>query len=117
MNVYWMIQATINDGQLDALKAQMTTMVEATQTNEPGALNYEWWIGADEKTLHIYERYADSDAVMAHMVNIKSHLPAFMGMITMTAPITVYGPANDQVKAAFADMGPIYLGTLGGFAR
>ncbi len=62
--IHWVIELAIKDGQLDAFKALMTEMVEATQANETGATHYEWYISDDEKTCHIYERYVDSAATM-----------------------------------------------------
>ena len=59
-NVFWVVELAIIPGQLDAFKALMNEMVAATQADEPGALNYEWFISEDGTTCHIYERYADS---------------------------------------------------------
>jgi quinol monooxygenase YgiN len=42
-------------------------MVEATQKNEAGTLNYEWAISDDRQICHSYERFQDSAAAMAHM--------------------------------------------------
>jgi len=38
----------------------MAAMVEATQRNEVGALNYEWAISDDRQVGHLYELYQDS---------------------------------------------------------
>jgi quinol monooxygenase YgiN len=57
-------------GQLEVFKALVSGMVEATRANEPGALNYEWLISEDGTSCHIYERHADSAAVMTHMGNL-----------------------------------------------
>jgi len=68
-HVFWILEADIKAGQLDKLKALMREMVEGTQRDEPRALNYEWFIADDGKSLHLYERYADPDAVMVHRGN------------------------------------------------
>jgi quinol monooxygenase YgiN len=46
----------VNPGRLEDLKKLMTEMVEATQGNEIGALNYEWAISEDRQVCDIYER-------------------------------------------------------------
>jgi quinol monooxygenase YgiN len=114
-NVYWTIHATLHDGKLDDLKELMGKMVELTN-GESGALNYEWSISADQKTLYVFERYADSAAVMAHMANVGPHLPTLMEYVTLAAPL-VLGAPDDTVKAAFADFGATYGTEIGGFAR
>ena len=40
-NVYWVFELAINPGRFEDLKTLMAAMVEATQRNEVGALNYE----------------------------------------------------------------------------
>ena len=38
--VHWLLEVSVNDGQLDTFKALIAEMVEATQ-REPGTLIYE----------------------------------------------------------------------------
>lgn len=63
--VHWLLALNIKEGELDNFKALVKEMVDATKANEPGTLNYEWFVSDDEKTCHIYERYADSAATMS----------------------------------------------------
>ena len=71
-NISWNLRVSIREGQLDNFNALMSEMVESTQS-EVGALMYEWFLSEDKTTCHIYERYADSDAVMAHLGNFGSN--------------------------------------------
>ena len=116
-NVFWILEANINAGQLDNLKALMTEMVEATKRDEPGALNYEWFIADDGNSLHLYERYADSGAVMVHRGNFgQKFVEQFLAYLTVTK-ITMYGNPNDQIREGFAVSTPIYMRLSAGFAR
>lgn len=116
-NVYWVLELTINDGQQEAFKALAAEMSEATQANEPGALNYEWTIGEDGKTVHIYERYADSAATMVHLAAFGANFAErFLTVFTPTR-FVVYGNASDEVKEALSGFGPAYLTPTAGFAR
>ena len=116
-DVFWMLEMTIRPGQLDALKALMPEMVEATQANEPGTLNYEWFISADETQCHIYERYADSDAVMTHLGNFGANFAErFMACFEPTS-FSVYGPASTDVRDALAAFGAVHLDAMDGFRR
>lgn len=116
-HVYWLLQVAVKDGQLDNLRSLMTEMSTATQNDEPGTLNYEWWIGDDEKTIHIYERYADSGAAIIHVGNFGSKfMERFMGAADPTA-ITVYGDASPELREALAGFGAVHMGAFGGFTR
>ncbi len=67
--VHLLLALNIKEGELDNFKALVKEMVDATQANEPGTLNYEWFLSDDEKTCHLYERYADSAATMTHLAS------------------------------------------------
>ena len=114
-NVFWVVELAIRPGQLQAFKALMNEMVEATQANEPGALNYEWFISGDGTTCHIYERYADSAAVMTHMGNFAAFGERWTAAVEATG-MTLYGTPSDEVKAVFGGTGTL-MAPLGGFVR
>src|SRR3954462_13180207 len=84
-HVFWILEADIKAGQLDTLKALTREMVEGTQRDEPGALNYEWFIADDGKSLHLYERYADSGAAMVRLGNLgQKYAERFLTYLTIT---------------------------------
>ncbi len=116
-NVFWMLEVSINEGKLDDFKALMTEMVDATKADEPGALNYEWFISADNSSVHIYERYADNAATMVHLGNFGSKFAGrFMECVTPSR-FMLYGPADDKVLGALGPMGAVHHSQIGGFAR
>jgi quinol monooxygenase YgiN len=114
--VSWMLEATVKPGQLDTFKALMEEMVEGT-SKEPQTLNYEWYLSDEGGTLHLYEKYADSDAMIAHVNGFLEKWAArFMACIEVTR-FTVYGDPSASARELLAGFGPTYLGPLGGFAR
>jgi quinol monooxygenase YgiN len=116
-NIYWMLELAIRGDSQEPLKALLDEMVAATQADEPGTLNYEWFISADGKQCHIYERYADSAALMTHLGNFGSKFAKrFMSLLQPTR-FVVYGNTDDQVKSGLAGLGPVYMAPLGGFTR
>ena len=116
-HVYWTIDAKLADGKADALNEVCAKCSALTKDNEPGALAYEWWLSEDNSTVHIYERYTDSAAVMAHMGNVGPHLPELMALI-VEPKVTMYGSPDETVRGAFADFKPLYMTNhVGGFHR
>jgi quinol monooxygenase YgiN len=116
-HVFWILEADIKAGQLDELKALMREMVDGTQRDEAGALNYEWFIADDGTSLHLYERYADPHAVMVHRENFaQKYRERFLTCLTITK-MTLYGNLNSEIRAAFAPSNPVCMSMADGFAR
>ena len=114
--VSWSLQMSVREGCLDDAKALVPEMVEGTR-NEPGALTYEYYLSDDGGSCHIYERYTDSDAVMAHLGNFgANYAERFMACFEPTS-FSVYGPASDEVRGALEGFGAAHFGSMGGFRR
>ncbi len=114
--VSWVVQCAVKDGELDAFKELMEEMV-AGESEEPGTLNYEWFISDDGSTVHIYEKYADSAAAVSHVKTFGAKwADRFMGCVDVQR-VTAYGNPDEAAQKAIASMGAKQLGTWGGFAR
>jgi len=113
--IHWLLEVAIQPGQLANFRAVAKDLIAATQS-EPGTLNYEWNLNADETTCHIYERYQDSAAVLTHVTSFGRFAERFMQACRPTR-FYVYGTPTDEVKAALTDFGPTYFTSLGGFSR
>ena len=113
--ISWLLVVEIQPGQLDNFRALARDLVASTQT-EPGTLAYEWNLNADETVCHIYERYQNADAVLTHVQSFGTFAARFMEASNPTR-FHVYGPVNDAVKEALADLQPVYFSDLGGFSR
>ena len=116
-HVYWMLEVELGAGQDAAFSDLMAEMVRVTQANEPGTLNYEWHRGADGKAVHIYERYANSDAVLTHLGSFGANFAQRFLAIMKPTRFTVYGAPNAAVREALAGFGPVFMNTVGGFGR
>ena len=116
-NISWNIQLTVNDGHLDDLKSLMAEMIDSTDTNESGTLQYEWFMSDDETTLHVNERYTNADAMMVHIGNFGAHFAErFMTYLTIQS-FTIYGAATDDIKDALDPLGAAFFAKLGGFSK
>ncbi len=116
-NVHWILEVAIKDGELDNFKALAEEMSAATKANEPGTLAYEWFVSADGKTCHIYERYADSAATMVHLGSFGANFAERLLAIAEPKRFDVYGNPDDQVRAALAGFGAVHFDQVAGFAR
>lgn len=115
-HVSWLLELAVKAGQLDDLKALMAEMVESTKS-EAGAMIYEWSITDDNSTLHLYERYADSGAVLTHSAGFREKFAQRFRAALDPIRLTVYGTPSDEVREALGGLGPVYMTPFGGFAR
>jgi quinol monooxygenase YgiN len=115
-HVSWVIELAVKPGQLDSFKELMDEMVAGT-SNEPETLNYEWYISGDDGTVHIFEKYKDSDAMVTHVSGfMEKWAGRFLECVDPTR-FTVYGDPSDAARELLAGFGPTYLAPWGGFAR
>lgn len=112
--VAWMLECSVNDR--DALDSVMADLVSAVQANEPGTTHFEWNISDDGATLNLHERYADTDAALAHLGGFGPFAERFMAALTVNK-MTVYGAPSDELKEALAGFSPTFMSGIGGFAR
>src|SRR5260370_42399784 len=67
-HVSWVNELAVKEGKLETFRELMEEMVSGT-SGEPGTLAYQWYISHDGGTVHVFEIYADSEAVGAHHVS------------------------------------------------
>jgi quinol monooxygenase YgiN len=114
--ISWVVELAVKPGQLESFRALMREMVESTRA-EPGALSYEWFVREDGSVVHIYERYADSPAALAHLAGFgEKFAERFLGMVEPTR-VSVYGNPSAEARSVLDGFGANYLGDFGGFVR
>jgi quinol monooxygenase YgiN len=115
-HVSWILECAVKDGQLAAYRELMEEMVAGTST-ERGALAYEWYISADETTVHLLEKYASSDAAITHISGfLEKWARRFMACVDVTG-FVVYGDPSPAAREILDGMGAKYLAAWGGFSR
>jgi quinol monooxygenase YgiN len=114
--VSWLVEVDVKPGQLDTFKVLVNDMVESTSA-EPGTLSYEWFISDDGTVVHIYERYADSEQLLAHFQGFLDKFAERFSASVDLKRFFVYGEPSAAAREALDALSPIYLGTLGGFVR
>ena len=78
MQISWWVELAVRPGCLDAFAALTGEMVASTHA-ERGVLAYQRFISDDQQTVHVHERYENSDAAMAHLVRFAPSSVTAMG--------------------------------------
>lgn len=112
--VSWLLTLDMKD--LDGFKAVMADMVEATKAEE-GALHYEWFIGEDEMTAQIYERYTNSAAAVAHLKTFNERFANPFLAAVAPKGLAVMGEPSEDARKMLTAMGGAFFGPLGGFTK
>lgn len=115
--IEWILEMDILPEEAGTMQSLVDEMVAATQTDEPNALTYEYYVNADRTTCTVIERYADNDAVLQHLGNFGAKFADRFLKTFAPVNFVVYGPANDQVRTALADFGATYSDRIAGFSR
>ena len=112
--VYWVF--TVEVDRMDMFRPLIPKLIAATR-KEPGALQLEFNIGDDQKTVDIFERYKDSKAALVHQVeSFAPHSKEFFAVAKLTRWV-IYGTPSDEFKKASSDLHPIYMQLFDGFVR
>lgn len=95
---------TIHKGQLEAFKQVLTRIFDKVRGNEPGTLGLAAYFNEDQTVCVVQERYASSDAVLAHLANVGADLGALGA--TCALSVEVFGDPSPTLLAAAAAMQP-----------
>jgi quinol monooxygenase YgiN len=115
-HVSWVIELAVKDGAHDTFKELMDEMVSGTR-EEPQTLAYEWYISDDGGTIHIYEKYADSEAMVAHVDGfMEKWAKRFLECVDVTR-FVAYGDPSPAARTLLDGFRATYLAPWGGFSR
>ena len=115
-HVAWIIECTVRDGQFAALTELLDEMVEGTSA-EPPTLAYEWYLSGDQGSLHGFEKYADSDAMISHVNGFLEKWAArFTGCLVIDR-LVVYGDPSPAAREILDGWHAVYMGPWKGFSR
>ncbi len=114
--VSWLLMLAVKPGELEEFEDLMTEMVAHTRS-EPGTLAYEWFVSDDGSEVHLYERYIDSAAAMAHLIGFGKHFAQRFTAATDQKAMYVYGNPDETLRRAVSSPTTEFVGPFGGFAR
>ena len=113
--IYWVLSLTVDE--MDKFKPLIQKLVAATE-KEPGTLEYEYAVGADQKSVDIFERYTDSHAAVVHVTeNFGPNFSKEFMSLVKPVRFVVYGRPTEELKKTLADFQPTYMTPFDGFTK
>lgn len=94
----------VDKADLEAFKALVATAV-AGAAEEPGTLGYDWFSDQDESAFFVRERYASSDALLAH-AQASAETVGRLAELAGGLKVEIFGDPTPEVIEAMAAIGP-----------
>ena len=119
---FFIVELKVNPSQIHELRSVIQGMVDSARTDEPGTLNYEWFLNEGRTACYIYERYADPAAVVTHGSTLPEKLHQ-RGRAFPPTRLTVYGKVMEEVlekkiePVRKAGVNVLFLERIGGLTR
>jgi len=112
--IAWRVELAVKPGRLDPFRALTGEMVDFTR-GESGVLSYQRFVSDDGTSVHIYERYADSAAALAHLRNFGKIFAKRFQELVERRRFTVFGDPSAELRALLDGLGATYLKAFGDF--
>jgi quinol monooxygenase YgiN len=71
---------------------------------EPGVLSYQRFVSEDGAIIHLYERYADSAAALAHLEVFAERFANRLSAMVERNAFTVFGYPSSELKCSTDSM-------------
>jgi len=113
--ISWHVELLIKPGQLESFRALTGEMVELTR-REQGVLSYQRFISEDGETVHVFERYENSTAALAHLRIFAREFAERFQKLVERQSFVVFGDPTAELKAALDEYGATYAKPFGDFA-
>lgn len=116
-HVSWMFELAIKEGRDADFHTMASEMSAATMQNEPGTLDYEWYVSDDGRNLSLFERYESAEAALIHMGTFGKKFAARFFDILTPKRIIILGAADDRIVGGMKDLAPLVARRADGFSR
>jgi quinol monooxygenase YgiN len=103
--VHFLIDLTIGEGKFEDFATLVKLMTDGT-ANEPGALDYEWYLSNDRSRCRLLETYENVGAMQKHLASpvVQVLVPKLLAFATISR-FEVYGTPDAQSAAVLTSFG------------
>ena len=119
--IHFRAEFTIQEGKIEEYKKLIQDMSRAVEANELDTINYQFYFNRDDETKCIvYETYANSEAVFAHINSVASQtiLPKIFN-VSRISIFEVYGNPSEELQKVLltSSFNPQTYNLFTGFTR
>ncbi|TLX85281.1 MAG: hypothetical protein E6L04_05535 [Thaumarchaeota archaeon] len=93
----------IRDNMLEGFKQQANECIKQVKEKDSGTLQYDWFLNEHKNMCEIRETYENSEALLAHVTNLREPLRVLFEKYATDHTVTIYGePSAELLKNAKA---------------
>lgn len=93
---FFIVELAIQPGQLEQLRSVAQDLTNAVRSDEPGTVNYEWFVNREHTAAFIFERYASDAAALVHSKTFSDDLVK-RSQAFMPTRLNVFGSLGDAM--------------------
>ena len=94
----------IREGKLEGFKQQAAECISRAREKDPGTLQYDWFLSSDKTECEIREAYESSDALLAHIANLREPLRRLFEQFATGHSVVLFGDPSPQLLQKAAAM-------------
>ncbi|MBI5949872.1 MAG: antibiotic biosynthesis monooxygenase [Chloroflexi bacterium] len=110
-SLQFVVTMSLHPGKRDELAAVADAMQKVMREKDPGTLAQDWYVDEAGSECVIFEAYASSEALLAHMANVSEQSARLVELGSITSVVALGDPSPDA-RAALAGWGAKILPTL-----
>jgi len=110
--IAWRVELFVKPDQVGNLLALTDEMVKSASV-EAGCLSYQRFISQDGHSVHVYERYLNSRAALAHLTVFVERFGVQYASMVNRNRFTVYGAPTSELRQMLDQFSPEYLRPFG----
>jgi len=84
-------------GMLEEFKQQAAKCISVVKENDPGTLQYDWFLNSDKTECEIRETYESSEAFLAHISNLREPLRILFEKFASGYSVVIYGDPSPEL--------------------
>ena len=89
----------ITHGMIEEFKQQAAKCISIAKENDPGTLQYDWFLNYYKTECEIREAYESSEALLAHISNLHESLRILFEKFASDHSVVIYGdPSQDLLE-------------------
>jgi len=115
MPVSWWVELAVKPGELANFEKLTGEMVASTRA-EAGVLAYQRFVSDNRQTVHVYERYENPAAAVAHLQKFTVKFGVRYASMVDRKRFTVFGNPSDELRRLLDRYGATYHEPFGSFA-
>ena len=87
----------IRPNMLEGFKRQASECIKQVKAKDSGTLQYDWFLDGEKNECEIRETYENSEALLAHVTNLRESLHILFEKYATDHSVTIYGEPSGEL--------------------